>query len=165
MALSGNEPQPEREPLAPRQEYAGAPSTPPRNSTALLHPVPRGLRRAAQSQRDLRSSAHSHTRKGGPSTHRIAAEVVHAHGHARTHARAHTHRSAVGAGKLPAAPRAASIAGTLVFKSYGFLAGCHAGSENVERTRSFLRVWGMIATCSDLFIMVRRCLLTFKPFR
>lgn len=89
MALSGNEPQPEREPLAPRQEYAGAPSTPPRNSTALLHPVPRGLQRAAQSQRDLRSSAHSHTRKGGPSTHRIAAEVVHAHGHARTRARTH----------------------------------------------------------------------------
>lgn len=46
-----------------------------------------------------------------------------------------------------------------------FDTGCHTDLHNVKETRWFLRVWKMITTSADLSIMVRRCLLTFKPFR
>lgn len=68
------------------------------------------------------------------------------------------------AGKLPASSRTSSILRTVV-ESYGLDAGGHTDAHNVKETRSFLRVWKMIATSGELSIMVRRCLLTFKPFR
>lgn len=50
-------------------------------------------------------------------------------------------------------------------ESYGFDAAWHTGWHNVKETWRFQSVCAMIATSTDLFIMVRRCLLTFKPFR
>lgn len=52
-----------------------------------------------------------------------------------------------------------------LLQSYAPDAGCHTDLHHAKETRSFVRVWKMIATSTELFIMVRRCLLTFKPFR
>lgn len=57
-----------------------------------------------------------------------------------------------------------SSLGNLV-ESYDFDAVRHTDWHNVKEPWQFQRVFTMIATSTDLFIMVRRCLLTFKPFR